>query len=98
MSLPPHIKKKSEEIGKYLEESIKSLKISTTNVADFVKQMKSLKSIDKKLPKLKDKISFIGQIVNILETQKIHIVGVEKDSSKIWKSFQTHLLQDMSNL
>ncbi len=49
-----------------MDDSIRELKISTTNVADFVKQMKSLKKIDKNLPKIKDKISFIGQIVNIL--------------------------------
>jgi len=28
--------------------------------------MKSLKKIDKKLPKIKDKISFVGQIINVL--------------------------------
>jgi hypothetical protein len=60
--------------------------------------MKSLKAIDKKLPKIKDKISFIGQVINILETLKPHIVGIDKDSSKIWKSYQTALLQDTVNL
>ena len=49
-----------------MAESIRDLKISTANVSDFVKQMKSLKSIDKKLPKIKEKISLIGQIINIL--------------------------------
>jgi len=42
------------------------LRTSTTNVADFVAQMKSLKIIDKRLPKLKDKISFIGQVISVL--------------------------------
>jgi hypothetical protein len=64
--MPPEIKRRSGEIGKYLEDSIRSLKASTANVSDFVKQMKSLKAIDKNLQKVKDKISFIGQIINIL--------------------------------
>ena len=99
LSLPPEIKHRSSEIDKYLEASIKELKISTTNVSDFVKQMKSLKAIDKRLSKIKDKISFIGQMVTILENVKGHIVqGVDKDSSKNWKSYQTALLQNMSSL
>ena len=94
ISMPPFIKKKTEEISGYLLESIRALKSSTTNVRDFVKQMKSLKETDKKVPKVKDKISFIGQIVNVLENLKFHIkTGLEKDSSKTWKSYQTHLLQ-----
>lgn len=40
--------------------------------------MKSLKKIDKKVPKIKDKISFVGQIINILESLKSHIQGIEK--------------------
>lgn len=66
MSLPPFIKDVALVIENYLAESIKALRTSTTNVADFVSQMKSLKIIDKKLPKLKDKISFIGQVVSVL--------------------------------
>ena len=81
-----------------MEESIRALKASTTNVSDFVKQMKSLKAIDKKLPKIKDKISFIGQVINILESMRPHAQVSEKDSSKTWKSYQTQLLQDMMNL
>jgi|688.fasta_scaffold2671844_1 hypothetical protein len=75
LSLPPEIKRRAGEIGKYLDESIKALKSSTANVSDFVKQMKSLKAIDKKLPKIKDKISFIGQIINILDGLKAHAPG-----------------------
>jgi hypothetical protein len=40
--------------------------------------MKSLKAIDKKLQKVKDKISFIGQVINILESLKQHAPGSEK--------------------
>lgn len=60
--------------------------------------MKSLKAIDKKLPKIKDKISFIGQVINILESMRPHAQVNEKDSSKTWKAYQTQLLQDMMNL
>lgn len=60
--------------------------------------MKSLKAIDKKLPKVKDKISFIGQVINILESLKGHVPASEKESSKTWKSYQTQLLQDMMSL
>ena len=81
-----------------MEESIRSLKASTANVSDFVKQMKSFKAIDKKLPKIKDKISYIGQVINILETLKPHIIGLDKDVSKVWKNYQTQLLQDMISL
>ena len=88
----------AKEIGKYLEDSTKELKISTSNVDDFVQQMKSLKAIDKKLPKVKDKISLIGQIIGILESVKGYIENLEKDSSKKWKSLQTYLLQNMMNL
>ena len=55
--------------------------------------MKSLRKIDKKLPKIKDKISFVGQIINVLESLKPHIQGVEKDAPKAWKAIQTNLLQ-----
>lgn len=72
--------------------------MSTTNVSDFVKQMKSLKAIDKRLPRIKEKVSFIGQVINILESLKPHIQGLDKESSKIWKGYQTQLLQDMINL
>jgi hypothetical protein len=47
-------------------------------VEEFVNQMKSLKKIDKKLPKIKDKISFVGQIINVLESLRIHVRGVNK--------------------
>ena len=60
--------------------------------------MKSLKAIDKKLPRIKEKIGFIGQAIQILENVKPHIQGLEKDSSKIWKTYQTQLLQDMISL
>ena len=60
--------------------------------------MKSLKAIDKKLPKIKEKISLIGQIINILEGLKSHIQGLDKESSKTWKGYQTQLLQDMISL
>ena len=98
LSIPTQIKRRSSEIAKYLEESIRSLKASTANVSDFVKQMKSFKAIDKKLPKIKDKISYIGQVINILETLKPHIIGLDKDVSKVWKNYQTQLLQDMISL
>lgn len=60
--------------------------------------MKSLKKIDKKLPKIKDKISFVGQIINVLESLKPHIQGIDKDAIKTWKTIQTQLLQEMTNL
>ena len=40
--------------------------------------MKSLKKIDKKLPKIKDKISFVGQVINVLESLKPHVQGIDK--------------------
>jgi len=40
--------------------------------------MKSLKAIDKKLQRVKDKISFIGQMINILESIKPHISALDK--------------------
>ena len=64
--MPPYFTDMSKDIGGYLEQSTRQLKVSTTNVPDFVEQMKNLKKIDKKLPKVKDKISLIGQIVGIL--------------------------------
>lgn len=60
--------------------------------------MKSLKSIDRKLPKIKEKIGFIGQVINILESLRGHITGLDKDASKTWKGYQTALLQDIINL
>lgn len=60
--------------------------------------MKSLKAIDKRLPRVKEKISFIGQTINILESLKPHIPNLDKESSKIWKGYQTQLLQDMISL
>lgn len=60
--------------------------------------MKSLKKIDKKLPKIKDKISFVGQVINVLESLKPHIQNVDKEASKTWKNIQTHLLQEMTHL
>lgn len=76
-----------------MTSSIKSLKTTTTNVEEFVNQMKSLRKIDKKLPKIKDKISFVGQIINVLETLKTHAQGIDKEAPKAWKNIQTHLLQ-----
>jgi macrodomain Ter protein organizer (MatP/YcbG family) len=64
--MPEFIKKVAHELNLYLSESIRSLRSSTTNVEEFVNQMKSLKKIDKKLPKLKDKISFVGAIITVL--------------------------------
>jgi hypothetical protein len=55
--------------------------------------MKSLKAIDKKVQKIKDKISFIGQVINILETLKPHIQNLDKEAAKVWKSYQIQLLQ-----
>lgn len=60
--------------------------------------MKSLKAIDKRLPRIKEKISFIGQVINILDNLKPHIQNLDKDASKTWKSYQTQLLQDMISL
>jgi len=40
--------------------------------------MKSLKKIDKKLPKIKDKISFVGQVINVLESLKPYVQGIDK--------------------
>ena len=74
------------------------MKASTARVKEFVRQMKSLKAIDKRLPRIKEKIGFIGQVIQILEASKHHIQGLEKDSSKVWKSYQTQLLQDMISL
>jgi hypothetical protein len=47
---------------------------------------------------MKDKISFVGQVITILENLKTQVQGVEKDASKSWKNIQTHLLQQMINL
>lgn len=60
--------------------------------------MKSLKAIDKRLPRIKEKISVIGQTINILESLKPHIQGLDKESSKVWKGYQTQLLQDLISL
>ena len=60
--------------------------------------MKSLKKIDKRLPRVKEKIGFIGQAIQILEGSRHHIQGLEKEASKSWKTYQTHLLQDMISL
>ena len=98
LSIPPEIKNRTTHLLKYLADSIRSLKASTTNVSDFVKQMKSLKAIDKRLPRIKEKIGFVGQTIQILEQMKGHIQGLDKDASKTWKSYQTQLLQDMINL
>ena len=98
LSVPPEIKKRTQELLKYLGESIRALKASTANVSDFVKQMKSLKAIDKRLPRIKEKIGFIGQAIQILEMSKGHAQGLDKDSSKTWKTYQTQLLQDMISL
>lgn len=76
-----------------MTSSIRSLRTTTTNVEEFVNQMKSLRKIDKKLPKIKDKISFVGQIIHVLEALKTHAQGVDKEASKTWKTLQTHLLQ-----
>jgi hypothetical protein len=98
LSIPPEIKRRTSELLAYLGESIRALKASTANVSDFVKQMKSLKAIDKRLPRIKEKISFVGQVANILESLKPHILNLDKDSSKAWKGYQTQLLQDMISL
>jgi hypothetical protein len=47
-------------------------------VSDFVRQMKSLKAIDRRLPRVKEKISFIGQVINILDGMRGHILGLDK--------------------
>lgn len=60
--------------------------------------MKSLKKIDKKLPKIKDKISFVGQVINVLESLKQHVQGIDKEAPKAWKTIQTQLLQEMTSL
>ena len=72
---------------------------SATNVADFVEQMKNLKKIDKKIPKVKDKVGFIGQMCNIIESYKVQVtVTFDKDTPKKMKNFHTLLLQNLSNL
>ncbi len=35
-------------------------------MADFVEQLKTLKKIDKKIGKIKEKASFVGQVCNII--------------------------------
>jgi hypothetical protein len=40
--------------------------------------MKSLKIIDKKLPKVKERITFVGQIITVLENLKSNVVGLDK--------------------
>ena len=40
--------------------------------------MKSLKIIDKKLPKVKERITFVGQIITVLENLKSHVQGLDK--------------------
>ena len=68
-------------------------------MADFVEQMKNLKRIDKRIPKVKDKVGFIGQICNIIENYKSQITTVfDKDIPKKMKNFHTLLLQSLSNL
>ena len=71
---------------------------SATNVADFVEQMKNLKRIDKRIPKVKDKVGFIGQICNIIESYKGQITAAfDKDIPKKMKNFHTLLLQNLSS-
>ena len=53
LSLPAYLENLSIDLNKYLNESYVNLTKSATNVADFVDQMKNLKKIDKKLPKIK---------------------------------------------
>ena len=66
LSLPLYLENLSNGLNKYLNESIIQLTKSATNVADFVEQMKNLKKIDRKIPKVKDRVGFIGQICNII--------------------------------
>lgn len=67
-------------------------------MADFVNQMKSLRTIEKKVAKSKEKISLIGQLIQLLESMKQSLGNNDKDALKVWKGYQTHLLQSMGNL
>lgn len=62
-------------------------------MADFVNQMKSLRTIDKKVAKSKEKISLIDQLVQLLESMKQSLGNKDKDALTVWKGYQTHLLQ-----
>ncbi len=76
--LPPYIYEMKENIGDYMGKAIKVMRAATTNVADFVAQIKEMRKIDRKLPKVRTKINFIGQVVNILESMKQHAINLDK--------------------
>lgn len=71
---------------------------TTSNVADFVEQMKTLKRIDRRIGKIKEKVTFIGQVCNIIDNNKAIVVLPDKDMPKKVKTYHTHLLQNLANL
>lgn len=96
--LPVYISKISGELNEYLNENIASLSMPTTNVADFVKQMETLKKVDKKIGKLKEKSALIGQLVYIIDNNKGNIILTDKDMIKRVKAYQTQLVINLTNL
>lgn len=51
-------------------------------MADFVDQMKTLKKIDKKIGKIKEKAGFVGQVCNIIENNKSNLILPDKEMPK----------------
>lgn len=96
--LPVFVDRMSNELNSYLNKNIVNLSQTTTNVADFVEQMKTLKKVDKKIGKLKDKSTLIGQICNIIDNHKGHVVLTDKEMPKRVKSYHILLLQNLSAL
>ena len=81
-----------------MNENISHLSQSTTNVGDFVEQMKILKKVDKKIGKLKEKATLIGQFCNIIDNHKGNIVLTDKEMPKRVKGYHVALLQNLSAL
>lgn len=63
-------------------------------------QLKTMKKVDKNIGKIKDRATLIGQICNIIETNKGKIIELvyEKDMPKTIKTYHTSILQSLSNL
>jgi hypothetical protein len=60
--------------------------------------MKTLKKIDKNIGKVKEKVTFICQVYNIIDSNKSIVILPDKDMPKKVKSYYTILLQNLSNL
>lgn len=91
--MPDFLTDQALSLKNYLVQSTRSLESSTHNIDDFVRQTNSMKEISKKLPKIKERIGFVGQAFTILELLKGHVGKLPKDASKEWKTTVTGLLQ-----